>query len=109
MFKAFFQDIPPGRAISRSFRQVIRTGSKLRVESKGMRCIEELIELCQREGIKILLVYSPEYHEIQVSSGTAPRFSARSVNLLQLRSSTLGLQRFAIFPRIVTTSTTRSI
>ena len=36
------------------------------VEAEGIRDIEELIELCQREGIKILLVYSPEYREIQV-------------------------------------------
>jgi hypothetical protein len=35
------------------------------MQEGGVRCIKELVGLCQREGIKILLVYSPEYTEIQ--------------------------------------------
>jgi hypothetical protein len=48
------------------FRASNPNGVLTAIEEQGVRCIEKLIELCQREGIKVLLVYSPEYREIQL-------------------------------------------
>lgn len=35
------------------------------VQREGERALEELLALCRRKGIAVLLVYSPEYHEVQ--------------------------------------------
>jgi hypothetical protein len=47
------------------FRASNPNGVMTEMQEEGVRCIKKLIELCQREGIKLLLVYSPEYYEIQ--------------------------------------------
>jgi hypothetical protein len=42
------------------------------VEAQGVQDIEELIEFCQRKDVKVLLVYSPEYHEMQLLERNRP-------------------------------------
>jgi hypothetical protein len=41
-------------------------GISIEVESQGVGDFEELLALCAQEGIPVLLVYSPEYYEMQV-------------------------------------------
>lgn len=40
-------------------------GVQFAVEPEGVQCLESLIELCQQRGIQVILVYSPEYIEMQ--------------------------------------------
>lgn len=47
------------------FRQSIPNGIETKVEPQGLRDLAELVELCRAENIPVLLVYSPEYAEMQ--------------------------------------------
>jgi hypothetical protein len=47
------------------FRADNQNGVSYRIEPEGVKCLEELITLCQKNGIQIILVYSPEYSEVQ--------------------------------------------
>jgi hypothetical protein len=47
------------------FRAGNEGGVSYRVEPEGIHCLEELITLCKKNGIQIILVYSPEYCEMQ--------------------------------------------
>jgi len=47
------------------FKRAHPQGLKFDVEPFGVGEINELLELCQRERIRVLLVYSPEYSEMQ--------------------------------------------
>lgn len=47
------------------FRAAHPEGINFKVEPEGVAALEELIRLCQKDGIDVLLVYSPEFHEIQ--------------------------------------------
>ena len=38
---------------------------KYNIEAEGIRCLEAVIDLCDRKSIQVLLVYSPEYYEMQ--------------------------------------------
>lgn len=40
-------------------------GVSFQIEPGGIRDVEELISICRENGIKLILVYSPEYSEIQ--------------------------------------------
>jgi hypothetical protein len=40
-------------------------GVKFEIEPEGVRDVENLLALCQRLGIRVLLVYSPVYYEMQ--------------------------------------------
>jgi hypothetical protein len=40
-------------------------GMNFSIEPKGVRAVEQLIRLCQDSGIELILVYSPEYAEMQ--------------------------------------------
>ena len=42
-----------------------QSGVSYLIEPEGVKCLEELIGLCQKNGIQIILVYSPEYSEMQ--------------------------------------------
>ena len=40
-------------------------GVRIEIEADGVKEMEGLLRLCREQGIKVLLVYSPEYHEMQ--------------------------------------------
>lgn len=40
-------------------------GVNFKIETDGVKQIEELLRLCKKHGIKVLLIYSPEYREMQ--------------------------------------------
>ena len=40
-------------------------GTSFAIEPKGVEALEQLIQLCQQNGIQFVLVYSPEYSEMQ--------------------------------------------
>ena len=40
-------------------------GVRFEIEADGIKDMEELLRLCKEQGIKALLVYSPEYQEMQ--------------------------------------------
>ncbi len=40
-------------------------GVRVGINAKGEEAMRNLIELCREQGIKLILVYSPEYHEMQ--------------------------------------------
>lgn len=40
-------------------------GVPFEIEADGLERMEELLRLCTEQGIKVLLVYSPEYREVQ--------------------------------------------
>jgi hypothetical protein len=40
-------------------------GVHTEIEIQGVRDVEELVALCKEAGVPLLLVYSPEYHEMQ--------------------------------------------
>ena len=48
-----------------AFRAGNPQGARFEIEPRGLRDVEELIQTCQRKGIALLLVYSPEYTEMQ--------------------------------------------
>jgi hypothetical protein len=54
------------------FRASNPDGVVTTMQEEGVRCIEELIELCRQHSIKVLFVYSPEYHEIQAMERNRP-------------------------------------
>lgn len=47
------------------FKASIPEGIKTEMEPQGIRDLTELIELCRNQDIRLLLVYSPEYFEMQ--------------------------------------------
>ncbi len=65
----YFQGFNPRRATWNadfdSFRAGNLSGVSYRIEPEGVKCLEDLISLCQKNGIQIILVYSPEYYEMQ--------------------------------------------
>lgn len=42
-----------------------RSGVSYAIQPAGVKSLTELIQLCQRNGIRVILVYSPEYYEMQ--------------------------------------------
>lgn len=40
-------------------------GVRFEIEPDGVKQMEEMLRLCKDQGIKVLLVYSPEYREMQ--------------------------------------------
>jgi hypothetical protein len=40
-------------------------GVRFDIETDGVKQMEELLRICEEQGIKVLLVYSPEYREMQ--------------------------------------------
>jgi hypothetical protein len=48
------------------FRDSNPGGVKIDIEDAGIRQMVELLRLCQERGIKVVLVYSPEYREMQL-------------------------------------------
>jgi hypothetical protein len=47
------------------YREENPDGVHTEIENEGVRDVEELIELCKQADVPLLLVYSPEYDEMQ--------------------------------------------
>jgi hypothetical protein len=47
------------------FRAMYPEGVRIEIEPAGISDMEELIRICQEKGIRLILVYSPEYREMQ--------------------------------------------
>ncbi|MES2692301.1 MAG: hypothetical protein V4773_02435 [Verrucomicrobiota bacterium] len=48
-----------------AFRRANPQGTRTAFEPQGLRDLEDLLHICRDRGIRVLLVYSPEYFEIQ--------------------------------------------
>ncbi len=48
-----------------SFKKRFPKGAKYRFDKEVKRQFEEYLAFCQRENIKVILVYAPEYYEVQ--------------------------------------------
>lgn len=48
-----------------SFRAANPDGVNWPIESEGSQSVEELIRVCQTNGVKLIFVYAPEYSEMQ--------------------------------------------
>ena len=47
------------------FRAANPQGTRFEIEPEGVQQMEDMLRLCKAEGISVLLVYSPEYEEMQ--------------------------------------------
>jgi hypothetical protein len=47
------------------FRNGNSDGVRWPIDSEGIQSVENLVQLCQQHGIKLIFVYSPEYTEMQ--------------------------------------------
>ena len=65
MSRASFLAICLGRATSKSIATTILTEFTPKSNHRGIRDIAELVEVCKQQDIPLLLVYSPEYYEMQ--------------------------------------------
>jgi hypothetical protein len=52
-------------------------GVRFEIEPDGVKQMEELLRLCKDQGIKVLLVYSPEYRKMQTLSTNRARVFER--------------------------------
>ena len=59
------------------FKAMNPNGIHFDIEPEGLKQMEELLQLCQQQGIKVLLVYSPEYREIQALTNNRPEVFAK--------------------------------
>jgi hypothetical protein len=68
-YQDFYQGFNPRAAIwnndFQNFKADNASGVRYALNPKGVKCLEEIIDLCHRNSIEIILVYSPEYHEMQ--------------------------------------------
>lgn len=49
----------------RRFRDANLNGVSYRMDQAGVQALEQIIRICQSQGIQIVLVFSPEYYEMQ--------------------------------------------
>ena len=47
------------------FKAMNPDGVRFEIEADGVKQMEELLRLCKGQGIKVILIYSPEYREMQ--------------------------------------------
>jgi hypothetical protein len=59
------------------FRESSRSGVRFEIEAAGVQQLEEMLRLAQAQGIRVLLVYSPVYHEMQALETNRPEIFAR--------------------------------
>ena len=62
---------------------------RFEVEANGVRQLDELLRLCQAQGIRVLLVYSPVYYEMQALEGNRDEIFARFGELAARYGATL--------------------
>jgi hypothetical protein len=59
------------------FRTAAPNGVRYAIEPRGLRALTELIQLCRARGIRLVLVYSPEYVEMQALERNRVQIFAR--------------------------------
>ena len=55
------------------FKAMNPDGVRFEIEADGVNQMEELLRLCKDQGIKVVLVYSPEYREMQTLTTNRPQ------------------------------------
>ncbi len=58
------------------FKQMNPKGVRFEVEPEGIKQMDELLSLCRSQGIDVLLVYSPEYQEMQAMTSNRAKIFA---------------------------------
>jgi hypothetical protein len=48
-----------------SFQAAHQAGVKIEIQPEAVHCLEDLLATCREQGIHVILVYSPEYSEMQ--------------------------------------------
>ena len=75
-FLGFMPRELPWTAEFERFKSSHRDGVHVKVEAAGVRELEELLQLCREARIPVLLVYSPEYQDMQsITSNRADIFA----------------------------------
>ena len=59
------------------YRESNPNGVHTEIEPEGVRDMEELVKLCKEQGVPLLLVYSPEYYEMQAMERNRDEVFAR--------------------------------
>lgn len=59
------------------FKAMNPDGVRFEIEADGVKEMEELLRLCKEQGIKVILVYSPEYRELQALTTNRTKVFAR--------------------------------
>lgn len=59
------------------FKKANPQGVKFELEPEGISQMEQLLQLCRDQGIPVLLIYSPEYKEMQAITNNRPKVFAR--------------------------------
>lgn len=65
------------------FRARHPNGVHVDIEAPGVQQFEELLKLCTEQGIRVVLVYSPEYSEVQAMTTNRAEIFARLETLRQ--------------------------
>ena len=60
-----------------AFRALHPKGSAVDIEPAGVAQLDELLRLCRSQGIGVVLVYSPEYSEVQALTTNRAELFAR--------------------------------
>jgi hypothetical protein len=55
------------------FKAMNPDGVRSEIEADGVKHMEELLRLCKDQGIKVVLIYSPEYREMQTLTTNRPQ------------------------------------
>jgi len=64
-------------------------GVRFDIEPEGVRQLEDLLAFCQAQGIRVLLVYSPVYYEMQALETNRQEIFARFQHLSERYGATL--------------------
>jgi hypothetical protein len=80
-FQGFNPRSTPWTGDFERFRASVPDGVRYAIEPAGMRALVELIQLCQSRDIDVILVYSPEFIEMQALQRNRPQIFARFAEL----------------------------
>ena len=72
-----------------AFRAGNPNGVRIGVEPAGVALVEELLRLCTAQGIKVVMVYSPEYSEVQAMTNNRAEIFAQFEALSRKYGATL--------------------
>jgi hypothetical protein len=76
-FQGFNPRSTPWSGEFERFRASVPGGIRYPIEPRGMRALTQLIQLCRERGIDLILVYSPEYIEMQALERNRAQIFAR--------------------------------
>jgi hypothetical protein len=64
-------------------------GVRFEIEPKGLQDLDELLALCKQEGIRVLLVYSPVYYEMQALEKNRAEIFGRFAEIANRHGATI--------------------